>query len=149
MPDILSMEQVRTRLNDNDEYLVYFLPPDYIMQGLIADTGGNWKLYKRHHTMSMITDWIFHPFRHLSEGHHAMHAGMRHEAHSVNDGIRRRLIFLKIGNAESGTVSSVFSIKARRIPQFMIDIDIHDLRLFDVNDLPVETGWGTVPTPVF
>jgi protein-S-isoprenylcysteine O-methyltransferase Ste14 len=149
MPDILTMEQVRTRLNDNDEYLVYFLPPDYIMQGLIADTGGDWRLYKRHHTMSMITDWIFHPFRHLSEGHHAMHAGMRHKAHSVNDGIRRRLIFLKIGNAERATVSNVFSINARRIPQFMIDIDIHNLRLFDVKDLPAETGWGTVPTPVF
>lgn len=149
MPDILAMDDVRTKLNANDEYLVYFLPPDYIMQGLIADTGGDWKLYKRHHTMSMITDWIFHPFRHLSEGHHAMHAGMRHEADSISNGIRRRLIFLKIGNAGSGAVSSVFSINARRIPLFMMDIDIHDLRLFDFKELPVETGWGTVPTPVF
>ena len=149
MPDILVMDQVRTRLSDSDNYLVYVLPPQYIMQGLIADTGGDWRLYKQHHTVSMITDWIVHPFSHLSEAHHVSHTGMQHEAHSVSDGITRRLIFLEIENAESGTLSSFFSINARRIPQFMIDIDLHDLRLFDVKELPVETGWGTVPTPVF
>jgi hypothetical protein len=149
MADILRMDQIRSRLNDNDKYLVYFLPPHYIMQGLIADTGGDWKLYKQHHTISMITDWILHPFSHLSEAHHGMQAGMQHEAHSVNDGMTQRLIFLKIGNAESGSSGDVFSINARRIPQFMIDIDIHELRLFDLKELPGETGWGTVPTPVF
>jgi hypothetical protein len=61
----------------------------------------------------------------------------------------RRLIFLKIGNVDSGKSSDVFSINAGRIPQFMIDIDIHDLRLSDLKELPVVTGWGTVPTPVF
>jgi hypothetical protein len=149
MADILRMDEIRPRLNDNDKYLVYFLPPHYIMQGLIADTGGDWKLYKQHHTISMITDWIFHPFSHLSEAHHGTHAGMQHEAHSVNDGITRRLIFLKIGNAESGALSDMFSINAKRIPQFMIDIDIHNLQLLDLKELPGETGWGTVPTPVF
>jgi hypothetical protein len=74
---------------------------------------------------------------------------MQHEAHSVNDGMTQRLIFLKIGNAESGALSDMFSINAKRIPQFMIDIDIHNLQLFDLQELPGDTGWGTVPTPVF
>ncbi|MBI4688176.1 MAG: hypothetical protein HY756_10445 [Nitrospirae bacterium] len=69
-----------------------------------------------------------------------MQADMQHEAHSVNDGMTQRLIFLKIGNAESGSSGDMFSINARRIPQFMIDIDIHDLRLFDLKELPAETG---------
>ncbi|MBI5741336.1 MAG: isoprenylcysteine carboxylmethyltransferase family protein [Nitrospirae bacterium] len=149
MADILRMDEIRTRLSDKDKYLVYVLPTHYIMQGLIADTGGDWKLYKQHHAMSMITDWIFHPFSHLSETHQGMHAGMQHEAHSVNGGMTRRLIFLKIGNAESGVLSDMFSINARRIPQFMIDIDVHELQLIDLKELPGETGWGTVPTPVF
>lgn len=61
----------------------------------------------------------------------------------------RRLIFLKIENAKSGALSDMFSINARRIPQFMIDIDIHELQLSDLKKLPGDTDWGTVPTPVF
>ncbi|MDO9289608.1 MAG: hypothetical protein Q7T83_12575 [Thermodesulfovibrionales bacterium] len=49
----------------------------------------------------------------------------------------------------SGGLSDMFSINARRIPRFMIDIDIHSLQLFDLKELPSDTGWGTVPTPVF
>lgn len=40
MPDILNMQEVKSRLGDEERYLVYFLPANYIMQGLIADTGG-------------------------------------------------------------------------------------------------------------
>jgi len=149
MPDILQMDEIKTRLTDTDKYLIYFLPPHYIMQGLIADTGGDWRLYKQHHTISMIFDWIFHPFSHLSEAYHGTHEGMQHEAHSGNSGVMRRLVFLKIENAKSGGLSDMFSINARRIPRFMIDIDIHSLQLFDLKELPSDTGWGTVPTPVF
>jgi hypothetical protein len=149
MPDVLQMDEVRKRLKDQDKYLIYFLPPHYIMQGLIADTGSDWKLYKQHHAISMITDWIFHPFKHLSEAQHGMHGSMQHEAHSVNAEVTKRLIFLKIENAKSSSVSDMFSINARRIPQFIIDIDIHNLQISNLKELPSDTGWGTVPTPVF
>ena len=36
-----------------------------------------------------------------------------------------------------------------RVPQFMVDVDVHNLQLIDVKDLPHGSGWGTVPTPVF
>ena len=149
MPDILGMDEVKTRLKDGEHYLVYFLPANYIMQGLIADTGGDWKLYKQHHTVGMITDWIFHPFRHLTEGHHAMHAGTGHAGHDMSGGIIRRLVFLKIEDVSVDKPYDLLSIGAKRIPQFMLDVEIHELTLIEVKDLPKDTGWGTVPTPVF
>jgi protein-S-isoprenylcysteine O-methyltransferase Ste14 len=149
MPAILNMREVRSRLKDNDHYLVYFLPPHYIMQGLIADTGGDWRLYKQHHTVGMIADWIFHPFRHLTDGHHPMHGAAGDGGHDMSMGMVRRLIFLKIENVSSGRPSDILSIDARRVPLFMLDIEIHGLSLLALKDLPKDTAWGTVPTPVF
>lgn len=146
MTDVIRMDEVRKRLNSNERYLVYFLPQNYIMQGLIADTGSEWKLYKQHHTTSMITDWIFHPFRHLEEGHHAMHT---HTYNVEGSGVVKRLIFLKINNANGEKPYDAFSVNAIRIPSFMTDIDIHNLNVLDFKDLSYKTGWGSVPTPIF
>jgi protein-S-isoprenylcysteine O-methyltransferase Ste14 len=148
MGDILGLKEVKERMQSNNKYLVYFLPQNYIMQGMIADTGGDWKLYKQHHTISMITDWVFHPFRHLREGHHAMHGGMHHDGGMESGGVRR-LIFLSIKDVEVKNPSDLFSINALRVPQFMVDVDLHTMKLIEVNDLPHGSGWGTVPTPMF
>ncbi len=149
MGDILKMDEVKTRLADHGHYLVYFLPPDYIMQGLIADTGGEWRLYKHRHIIGMFTDWIIHPFSHLREGHHAMHGSAGHAGHSMTTGVERRLIFLRIGNVTASRPSDVFSVSATRTPEFMADIDIHNLTIHNLRKLPEDTGWGKVPTPVF
>jgi protein-S-isoprenylcysteine O-methyltransferase Ste14 len=151
MSGILALPEVQKRIQDNEQYLVYFLPRDYIMQGMIADTGSQWKLFKQHHSVSMITDWIFHPFRHLREGHHAMHGGMHmHPTDSAaGGGVIRRLIFLSIEDVKVNSPSDLFSINALRVPQFMADVDVHNLNLIDVKDLPHGSGWGTVPTPIF
>jgi protein-S-isoprenylcysteine O-methyltransferase Ste14 len=148
MPDILGLEEVRSHLKGGEHYLVYFLPANYIMQGLIADTGGDWKLYKQHHTVSMITDWIFHPFRHLTEGH-AHHEMPGHSAHSMNGGVVRRLLFLRIENVPVDKPSDLLSINAGRVPVMMLDVEIHNMTVLDFKELPQDTGWGTVPTPVF
>jgi hypothetical protein len=52
------------------------------MQGMIANTGPEWRLYEHHQTLAMIADWIFHPLRHL-QGGHTMHdtGGARRRAH--------------------------------------------------------------------
>lgn len=152
MAEILALQEVKERLQDNKQYLVYFLPQNYIMQGMIADTGGDWKLYKQHHSLSMITDWVFHPFRHLREGHHAMQGAM-HMQHQDSPGTQgdvvRRLIFLSLEDIAVKKPADLFSINALRVPQFMVDVDVHDLRLLDVKELSHGSGWGTVPTPVF
>ena len=149
MPDILNMPEVKSRLKDAEHYLVYFLPADYIMQGLIADTGGSWKLYKQHHTFSMITDWIFHPFTHLTEGHHAMREASGHAGHNMSAGVVRRLVFLKIEGVPVNKPYDMLSINAKRTPQFMVDVEVHGLSLLELKDLPDDTGWGTVPAPLF
>ena len=133
--------RVKKRIRDGKQYLVYFLPQNYIMQGMIADTGGDWKLYKQHHSISMITDWVFHPFRHLREGHHAMADGM-HMQHQEMDqqggGVVRRLIFLSIEEVPVKEPGDLFAINALRVPQFMVDVELHDLKLLEVKDLPRE-----------
>jgi protein-S-isoprenylcysteine O-methyltransferase Ste14 len=149
MGDILNMEEVKTRLKDDEHYLVYFLPPNYIMQGLIADTGAEWKLYKHEHTISMFADWIIHPFSHLKEGHHTMHGSEGHIEHSMTTGVERRLVFLKVDNVTISKPYDVFSISAGRTPEFMVDMDIHNLSIHDLKELPKDTGWGKVPTPIF
>ena len=131
-------------------FLVYFMPKDYVMQGMIADTGGEWKLYKQHHSIAMITDWIFHPFRHLEGGCCVMQHDMGHGMDMPEEGVVRRMIFLRI-ETEGGKTSpsDLFGINSRRVPLFMTDVDIHNLVMKDVKDLPAETGWGSVPTPTF
>jgi hypothetical protein len=152
MPDVLALKEVRGRMAGDKQYLVYFIPQDYIMQGMIADTGGDFKLFNQHHSLSMITDWVFHPFAHLRDGHHAMHGGdhMQHrKTASMEDGMNRRLIFLSIEDASVKEPSDLFSINALRVPQFMVDIEVHTMKLLDVKDVPHGSGWGTVPTPTF
>jgi len=147
MGDIIRLEEINKRIDTDGRYLAYFLPQNYIMQGLIADTGGEWRLYKQHHTISMIIDWIFHPFRHLEEGHHAMHMPGMHNIDG--NGVVRRLIFLKIENVTGEKPYDVFSINAKRTPVFMADVDIHNLSVLLIKDLPRDTSWGSVPTPIF
>lgn len=151
MGDILKLPEVKSRLNDHEFYLVYFLPPNYIMQGLVADTGGDWQLYKQHHALSMWADFVIHPFAHMMEGHHP--GGEDHSGHMMNaslgDGMDRRLVFVKVTGPTGGEPFNVFAINARRTPTFMVDLDVHQLRIIDVKDLSAETGWGTLPTPIF
>ena len=129
--------------------LGYFIPTHYVMQGMIADTGPAYRLYEHHQTMSMIADWIFHPFRHLEGGAHAM---MNHASDVSASPSVRRIIFLQIASSSDTDVSdpsSLFAIGAVRVPLFFIDVDLHTLTLLDVKDLGPGTGWSRVPTPMF
>lgn len=108
--------------------------------------------FLRHHTFAMIGDWIFHPFRHLEGGHSGMHHGTDDgmENHGDGNGMARRMIFLHV-ETPSGRANraDLFGVNVRRSPAFVADVDIHNLVLRDVRDLPPETGWGRVPTPFF
>ncbi len=148
MNDILSMPEVKAKLEDNEHYLVYFIPPDYIMQGMIADTGNEWRLYTRHHfTLSRFMDWVFHPFSHLAGHHHV--ANMEPAGHGMEMGVVRRLIFLNVSGEVISQPSDFFSINTKRVPRFMVDVDVHNLKLIQLKDLPTDTGWGKLPTPMF
>ncbi|QWR78440.1 methyltransferase family protein [Candidatus Magnetomonas plexicatena] len=152
MAQVLEIEEIKSHIKADEKYLVYFLPPNYIMQGLIADTGDNWKLYKQHHAISMITDWVFHPFSHLCQAHSAMeHNGnvAAHMKHRAAGTVIRKLIFLKIPNVNNIALSGMLAINAKREPQFMADVDIHNLKLITFKELSGDTGWGNIPVPTF
>lgn len=153
MDALLDLPEVRSRLERSQRpFLVYFLPKDYIMQGMIADTGGEWRLYKQHHAGAMIADWIFHPFRHLEGGHGMAGHGAPEDAmsHTGMNGTVRRLIFLEVETPTGDSrAEDLFAIGANRTPLFAADVDVHEVRLDGIQDLSTGTGWGRVPTPVF
>jgi protein-S-isoprenylcysteine O-methyltransferase Ste14 len=153
MASVLELPEIASRLKTKPgPFLVYFMPKNYIMQGMIADTGGEWQLYKRHHTIEMIGDWIFHPFHHLEGGHVMMHHEMldKKTGHPVEGGIVRRMIFLQVEIPNNlSTPSNLFGINTQRLPLFVADVEIHNLVLKDVRDLAPVTSWGKVPTPIF
>jgi len=149
MVQVLEIPQIRRRLASGaGQYLAYFMDPGYIMQGMIADTGGEWRLYMQHKTLPMIMDWIIHPFKHLEGGYCTIHpaSGMQ----SSGNGVLRRLIFVCIDiTGRNALPSDLFSLSVPREPVFYADVDIHNLVLKSIHDLPAETGWGRMPTPMF
>ena len=78
-----------------------------------------------------------------------MHGAEGHAGHHMTMGVERRLVFLRVDKVKADTPYEVFSIGAERTPEFMVDMDIHNLTIHDLKELPKDTGWGKVPTPLF
>lgn len=153
MADVLELAEVRSRLDQSpDSILVYAVPQNYVMQGMIADTGQQWRLYEHHQTLAMIADWIAHPFRHLRGDamttHHDM--GGASGPSLAAGGMICRLIFLRLDfPSPLNTRAAVFGIGVARVPLFFADVDMHNLTVVDIQALGPGTGWGRVPTPMF
>lgn len=148
-------------------YLGYVMPADYIMQGLIADTGSQCQLHKHHHTPTLIADWILHPFAHLRRPPSAYMAKM----HGVDPAIARRhhcpvgindpslecascpyrrviLVEVAASTKEGTSGLSCFSIWACRKPVCYVDIDTRTGEILTVQSVGEGTAWRDVPTPV-
>lgn len=151
MAAVLDLPEIKARLQGQQgPVLAYVMPKEYVMQGMIADTGDEWQLYKRHHTLAMISDFIFHPFGHLEGGHFAMHQAMGMGGGEAGGGLVRRMVFLRVETSGAqANPADLFAISARRTPIFMADVEIHNLTVQNVRTLPQQTGWGRVPTPSF
>jgi protein-S-isoprenylcysteine O-methyltransferase Ste14 len=157
LPSILQNPAIASKLktienSKSHRVLAYFIPIDYVMQGMIADTGGEWKLFEQHKTIGMITEYIFHPFAHLT-GEHAHHFAMQTHNPSMHNSpaMKRRVIFIDI-SASHGELTSHFDdfdINIARTPLFFTDVHIHTGEIFQIRDTPIGSGWGTVPTPMF
>jgi protein-S-isoprenylcysteine O-methyltransferase Ste14 len=157
LPSVLQDPTIASKLqpienSKGHRLLAYFIPVDYVMQGMIADTGGEWKLFEQHKTIRMITDYIFHPFAHLTEGH-AHHTGM--DAHNLSmhesPAMKRRIIFIEVsaGNQVLTSPFDDFDINIVRKPLFFVDVHLHTGEILQVGNTPTGSGWGTVPTPMF
>jgi protein-S-isoprenylcysteine O-methyltransferase Ste14 len=152
MEDVIKLPEVESRLPKTGAILAYSVPIQYVMQGMIADTGPAYRLYEHHQTVSMILDWIFHPFRHLEGGHMMMHHAGTTAGEPPPSLTARRIIFLQVptaGEAARADPSSLFAIGAVRVPQFFVDVDFHTLTVLQAQELGPGTGWGSVPTPMF
>ncbi len=157
LPSVLQDPTIASKLQpiENSEghrLLAYFIPVNYVMQGMIADTGGEWKLFEQHKTIGMITEYILHPFSHLTEGH-AHHPGM--EAHNPSmhnsPAMKRRIIFIEVsaGNQVLTSPFDDFDINIVRTPLFFVDVHLHTGEILQIRDTPTGSGWGSVPTPMF
>jgi hypothetical protein len=157
LPSVLQNPAIASKLkkmenSKSHRVLAYFIPIDYVMQGMIADTGGEWKLFEQHKTIGMITEYIFHPFAHLTEGH-AHHPGIQAHNPSMHDSpsMKRRIIFIEVsaGRGELTSAFDDFDINMARTPLFFVDVHLHTGDILQIRDTPIGSGWGTVPTPMF
>jgi len=132
--------------------LAYVMPVDYIMQGMIANTGDEWQLFRHHQTLGTIADYVLHPIGHLQGGHmHHLAIPMQHGPQMYNSPMmRRRIIFLEVqANHPLKTAEDAFGINNQRLPRFFADVHLHTNEVMQVKETPHGTGWGDVPTPVF
>lgn len=153
-------------MNKQNDYLSYLMPADYIMQGMVANTGSEHKLYKSHHTISLITDWIFHPFEHLrrppsldmAKMHNVdpvmarrLHCpiGINNPKMKCDDCSYRRVILVEINHNPNEPIAAekVLSFNTIRIPVGFIDIDTKTGEIISARKVDTKTAWENVPTP--
>ena len=147
------------------DYLGYVMPVDYIMQGMIADTGTEFHLYKKHHTVAMINEWVLHPFQHLRASPSLHMATMNHVDPAVarrhhcpiaakdagsncNDCSYKRVALVEIDHA-GGHVSGekLLGVNTARIPVSFIDINTRTGEIVSIVKVKKATAWENVPTP--
>jgi len=157
LPSVLQDPVISTKLqiiknSRGHRLLAYFIPIDYVMQGMIADTGSEWKLFEQHKTIGMITEYIFHPFAHLTKGHsHHGSTGPPEPSMHNSPAMKRRIVFIEISRDNGELISPFddFNINLTRVPRFFVDVHLHTGEVLHVQDTPTGSGWGTVPTPMF
>ena len=153
-------------LAPDKDYLGYLMPVDYIMQGMIADTGSDSHLFEHHQTFGMITDWVLHPFEHLRRSPSAQMAAMhgvdpavarRHHCPLgiADDSLRcedcpyRRIILVEVDHDTGVRLSGsdTLSLGSTRVPVEAIDINTQTGQIVKITKLGKATAWKGVPTP--
>ena len=156
----------RIKLSDDKDYLAYLMPADYIMQGMIANTGGEFHLFKQHNTFAMITEWVLHPFEHLRSSPSFHMARVHHVDPSIarrhhcpinidepdldcNTCPYRRVIIDEVQN-ENGkhlSKSALFSFGTIRTPLYSVDLNARTGAVVNIVAVEKATAWANVPTP--
>ncbi len=153
-------------LKGDKDYLGYLMPADYVMQGMIADTGGHSHLFKQHHTVALIIDWVFHPFAHLRSSPMAHMAAMmgvdpavarRHHCPlgldlpemSCTTCPYRRVILVEVEHGQAGHISGsrLLASGTVRTPVGFIDLDTQTGKIVQIKPVAKDTAWKDVPTP--
>jgi protein-S-isoprenylcysteine O-methyltransferase Ste14 len=155
-----------TGLQSEKDYLCYVMPGDYVMQGMIADTGDKFHLYKQHHSIAMIAEWVLHPFSHLRASP-SLHMAKMHNVdpvvarrHHCPIGINdpnldcttcpyRRVIIVEVGHNSANHISGnqLLAFDTTRIPIEVIDLNTKTEQIVNVIKVKKSTAWENVPTP--
>jgi protein-S-isoprenylcysteine O-methyltransferase Ste14 len=153
-------------LSEDRDYLGYVMPADYIMQGMIANTGSEYHLYKQHNTIAMITDWVFNPFQHLRRPP-SVHMAKMHNVdpstarrHHCPMGIDdanlecatcpyRRVIIEEVRHKDFVHLRGpeLLSLNTKRLPVAFLDINTSTGEIINIKQVEPATAWGEVPTP--
>ena len=153
-------------LRDDRDYLAYLMPADYIMQGMIADTGAECRLHEQHNTLALVTDWVIHPFEHLRRPPSAQMAKMhgcdpavarrQHCPLGIDEpGLKcgacpyRRIVIVEVVSGEGGHVAGrgLFSFGCVRTPVCYADVDTKTREIVRMSPVGPSTAWKGVPTP--
>jgi protein-S-isoprenylcysteine O-methyltransferase Ste14 len=153
-------------LGEGKDYLGYLMPVDYVMQGMIANTGEEFHLHEQRHTFALIADWVLNPFEHLRRSPSAVMAEMHHVDPAVarrhhcplhlNDSALqcaacpyRRVILVEIDHAGRGHLAgaSLFSFGTQRLPLCFVDVNTETGEIATVHKVGRATAWKDVPTP--
>ena len=153
-------------LRADKDYLGYVMPADYVMQGMIANTGDAFHLHQHHNTFALIADWVFNPFDHLRRSPSAQMAAMHHadpamaRRHhcplAVNDSTLqcdacpfRRIVFVEVTHDGNGrlTKEGLFSFDVTRTPVCFIDVNTQTGEILNAKKVEKATAWKDVPTP--
>jgi protein-S-isoprenylcysteine O-methyltransferase Ste14 len=153
-------------LNKGRDYLGYEMPVDYIMQGMIANTGAEHHLYKQHHTVGLIVDWVLHPFKHLRRSpsvhmaksgnidpamarRHHCPLGINDQNMDCNNCEYRRVVFVEVDNPSNRHMSGkqLFAFNTTRVPVGFIDINSKTGEIINKKRVESKTAWSDVPTP--
>ena len=153
-------------IRSDKDYLGYLMPGDYVMQGMIANTGDDFHLFKQHNTVMMITEWVLHPFQHLRSSpslHMAkMHgvdpaiARRHHCPLKINDPSMdcntcpyRRVIIDEVSNKEGLRLvgKGLLSFDTTRVSVAFFDINTKTGEIVNAKKVEKATAWADVPTP--
>lgn len=153
-------------MDKSRDYLGYVMPVDYIMQGMIANTGSEHHLYKQHHTIGLIADWVLHPFEHLRRSPSAQMAkvrnvdqsmvrrhhcplGINNQSMDCNDCDYRRVVLVEVDVSSNQRKSGkqVFAFSTKRISVGFIDINTRTGNIINKKRVESKTAWSDVPTP--
>jgi protein-S-isoprenylcysteine O-methyltransferase Ste14 len=161
-----SITRQKGLLNPDKDFLGYLMPADYVMQGMIADTGTAFHLFKQHNTIALIIEWVLHPFSHLRASPTLHMAQMRHvdpaiaRRHHCPLGIDdpgldcghcpyRRVILVEIDRPQQQRYSgaALLSFDTTRIPVCFVDINAVSGEIIRIRQVGRSTAWQGVPTP--
>jgi len=153
-------------LDKNKNYLGYLMPGDYVMQGMIANTGDDFHLFKQHNTIMMIAEWVLHPFQHLRSSpslhmakmhgvdpaiarRHHCPLGINDPSMDCNTCPYRRVIIDEVSNKEGVHLAGkgLLSFDTTRVPVAFIDINTKTGEIVNAKKVEKATAWADVPTP--